>query len=124
MDDVATIIEHWIDHPPRLWGVVLAALVLTWLLSLVVYRLGKDSGLDKDPLQHELAHLIVGMMVRGADKSAQHSFVVNITDQFTKATVSDRSKQQKRLAHALSMARPKLGPDGYRRARSIIGAIT
>jgi hypothetical protein len=125
MDDVATINQSWIQHhPPQLWAVVLAALVLAWPLGLVVYRLSKVGGLNKDPLQHELAHLIIAMMVCGAAQEAQLSFVVSSRNQFTKAMVSDPSKQQKRLAHALTMARPTLGRAGYERARSIIREIT
>jgi hypothetical protein len=30
--DLATVIERWIEHhPPQLWAVVVAALVLAWL---------------------------------------------------------------------------------------------
>jgi hypothetical protein len=54
MDDVATINQSWIaHHPPQLWAVVLAALVLAWLLGLVIYRLSKVSGFNNDPLQNE-----------------------------------------------------------------------
>jgi hypothetical protein len=32
MDDLANLIHRWIQiHPPQLWAVVLAALVLAWI---------------------------------------------------------------------------------------------
>ena len=75
MGGVATIIQRSIEHqPPRLWAVVLAILVLAGLG--VAYRLSKTSGLNKDPLQHELANLIIQMMVCGAAKNAQNKSII------------------------------------------------
>jgi hypothetical protein len=32
MEEIATLIHRWLEvHPPQLWAVVLAALVLAWL---------------------------------------------------------------------------------------------
>jgi hypothetical protein len=40
MNDVVTIVERWIEHhPPQLWAVVLAALVLAWI--------ERDAGLQR-----------------------------------------------------------------------------
>jgi hypothetical protein len=125
MGDVATVNQSWIEHhPPQLWAIALAVLMLAWLLGLAVLWLNNARRLDRDPLQNELTHFIIGMMVRGADKDAQDSFVIHVRHAFMKATVSNRAGQQKRLTHALLRARPKLGRAGYESARSIILRIT
>jgi hypothetical protein len=44
MDEITTRIQRLIEHPPQMWAVVLAALVLAWLEGAV--KLGRTHRYD------------------------------------------------------------------------------
>lgn len=94
---------------------VLGALIVGYVL--LVARTAK---LNADPLQQELAGLLMEMMASGADQSAQALFSVSATNRFIRSMVVDRGAQQTRLAHALSLCRPSLSEQDYQRARMIV----
>ena len=96
------------------------ALILGVLAVAYVVAVVRTAAMNKDPLQQELAALIMEMMAKGADGPAQNLFAVSVTGRFMRAMVADAGAQQTRLVHALSICRPSLSASGYEVARQIV----
>ena len=99
-------------------AICLSAVALGY--AILVARTAK---MNADPLQKELAALIMEMMAAGADRSAQTIFGVSVMNRFVRAMVLDEGARQSRLAHALSMCRPHLSAVEFQEARHIIRSI-
>ena len=102
-----------------MWIFVIIVIAVAALWGFTVM---KTAALNRDPVQQELAHLIMEMMANGATEDAQLIFSVSTTRAMMTRMIDPR-EQQTRLAHALSMVKPMLNPVGYETARQIIRGI-
>ena len=93
---------------------IVVAVVAAWSFMVM-----KAAAMNRDPVQQELARLIMEMMANGATDDAQLIFSLSSTRAMMTRMIDPR-EQQTRLAHALSMVKPMLNPLGYDTARQII----
>lgn len=102
-----------------MWIVVvgIVAVVMVWGVMVM-----KTAAMNRDPVQQEIAHLIMEMMANGATQDAQLIFNVSSTRVLMTRMIDPRERHT-RLAHALSMVKPMLNPLGYGTARQIIRQI-
>ncbi len=91
-------------------------------IGVLLWTLLKVNRLNDDPVQKELAHLILEMMANGATTEAQTIFVVSSTRAMMMGFVNPRERHT-RLAHALSIAKPMLNAHGYEVAKGILRSI-
>lgn len=99
-----------------MWIVVgIVALIGVWFSFGVM----KTAGMNRDPIQLELAGLILEMMAGEATESAQTLFVISSQRVFMTRMIPP-NEQQTRYAHALSLAETQLNSQGKEVARSII----
>lgn len=99
-----------------MWAVIIIVVAVVAVWGFMVM---KTAAMNRDPVQQELAHLIMEMMANGATQEAQLIFSVSSTRAMMTRMIDPR-EQQTRLAHALSMVKPMLNPIGYDTARQII----
>ena len=97
-------------------GAIVAIIAVVWLIV-------KTQAMNNDPVQLQLADLIVEMMANEATDDAVMLFTISSTRAMMMAGL-DIGETQTRLAHALSLAKPRLNEEGYRVAQQIIRACT
>lgn len=103
-----------------MWIIIgIVAVVFIGILAFIA----KVGAMNNDPVQRELAELIVEMMANEATDDAVMLFTVSSTRAMMMRGL-DISETQTRLAHALSLAKPRLNEEGYRVAQQIIRACT
>ena len=93
------------------------AVVIGLVVATVWFMVARTARLNQDPLQHELASLLLEVLEGCFSTQATHLFVVSSTNAFIRGMVLDKGEQQTRLAHALSMLRPQLSPSHYEALR-------
>ena len=94
--------------------IIVVAVVAAWSFMVM-----KAAAMNRDPVQQELARLIMEMMANGATDDAQLIFSLSSTRAMMTRMIDPR-EQQTSLAHAISMVKPMLNPLGYDTARQII----
>ena len=77
--------------------------------------------MDKDQLQDECALLLVQALEAPTAEVAQIRFARAVTIIFMRDLIMREHEHRRRLAHALSKARPELTEPGYARAKEIVG---
>lgn len=97
-------------------GIVVA--IGAWLL----FGFWKTASMNRDPVQLELADLILEMMEGEASESAQTLFVISSQRLFMTRMI-EPNEHQTRYAHALSLAETRLNQEGKQVARSVIRTL-
>ena len=87
-----------------------------------VFSVMKTAGLNQDPVQQELAGLILEMMEGEATPSAQTLFIVSSQRLFMMRMIPP-NEHHTRYAHALSLANKLLNAEGQAVARTIIRSM-
>lgn len=102
-----------------MWIIIgIAAAIGAWLL----FGFWKTASMNRDPVQIELAGLILEMMEGEATESAQTLFVISSQRALMMAMIPP-NEHQTRYAHALSLAETRLNHEGKQVARSIVRTI-
>jgi hypothetical protein len=99
---------------------VLFAVLAAIAIFAVVRLLTRTSALNQDPVQRELAALIVEYANSGLDESAATLFAVSSQRVFMTNFITEERDQRNRFAHALSMARFQLSPAQYEFVRQVL----
>jgi hypothetical protein len=99
---------------------ILGAIVVAVLIYFYVRLVMKTARLNDDPLQNELAGLILEYANSNLDEDAATLFAVSSQRAFVMRMVTEQSEQQSRFAHALSLARQHLTPAQYEFVRTVL----
>ena len=79
--------------------------------------------LNNDPLQQELASLLLEASEHNFSLPAQQILMVSSVRVLFEGMITSQSEKSTRLAHALSMVKPLLSPNHYQMAKMIYREI-
>jgi hypothetical protein len=111
------ILQREVEKPEghQMWLAIVLGVAVIGSAFMVI----RTAQLNSDPLQKELASLVMEMMAKGADDSAQAIFAVSAFNRMA----MESGDRQARLAHALSMCRPMLSAQDFGTARMILRSL-
>ena len=96
--------------------IFISVIALLWLAP----KFWRVAQMNDDPLQKELASLIIELANADRDDSAVALFSISTLRAFSMRLIGDEKEQRHRLAHALSMARPMIAPMQYQYVRALL----